>query len=529
MGGILLALIFIGLNTYKDYGISWDEEVSRRNGLISLKYVLSFFSIFPDTQANLSQYSDLFSYKDRDYPVLFEIILAITEQIYRFDSPKEVFEFRHLATYICWLTGVFFIYLTARKIFYRNIYILFSVLFYILQPRLYGEAYYNDKDIVFMSFFAISTWACVNLINNPTHRTAAIAGICAALAINVRIMAVVIPFLLIFQLAAIGLLSRKFFNHTKLSLTFLATCAAITYILWPYLWLHPIDHFSEAFSNMAHFRWNGAYKFNGVQIPAAETPEIYGPVWILITTPLVIVSFALLGGGLTSYEATRSFLKSTLRTENFINLFLLSVPLSSLLAVAILHSILYDGWRQLYFVYPSIALLSGIGFFYVDQFLSQNAMARGAVRAVVAFSFLLLCHWMYVAHPLQNVFFNSLTKAETRPNNWEIDYWGLANKLALKHILSIDDSRSIKVGTGSATPAPRSALMLPQTERNRLDFQKDACDATYIINSFRAVFDVKIDQYAQSYRLIWQKTIGDMPVIRIYQRNEDVDAPCPFR
>ena len=50
---IPLILILIGFIVYKDYGISLDEEISRNNGLVSIKYICDF--LFP-------QYSDNFEF-----------------------------------------------------------------------------------------------------------------------------------------------------------------------------------------------------------------------------------------------------------------------------------------------------------------------------------------------------------------------------------------------------------------------------------------------------------------------------------
>ena len=36
---IPLILILIGFAIYRDYGISLDEEISRNNGLVSIKYI----------------------------------------------------------------------------------------------------------------------------------------------------------------------------------------------------------------------------------------------------------------------------------------------------------------------------------------------------------------------------------------------------------------------------------------------------------------------------------------------------------
>ena len=47
--------ILLGLFIYGDYGISWDEPISRMNGLVNLKYISDFLpsSIITDSIHNL--------------------------------------------------------------------------------------------------------------------------------------------------------------------------------------------------------------------------------------------------------------------------------------------------------------------------------------------------------------------------------------------------------------------------------------------------------------------------------------------
>ena len=47
---IPLILILIGFAVYRDYGISLDEEISRNNGLVSIKYICDF--LFPHYSDN---------------------------------------------------------------------------------------------------------------------------------------------------------------------------------------------------------------------------------------------------------------------------------------------------------------------------------------------------------------------------------------------------------------------------------------------------------------------------------------------
>ncbi len=71
------AILSIGLSVYKDYGISWDEETTRTNGTHSYNYV------FKGDHT-------LFTYKDRDYGVAFELPLIIIEKHLNIENTRDL-------------------------------------------------------------------------------------------------------------------------------------------------------------------------------------------------------------------------------------------------------------------------------------------------------------------------------------------------------------------------------------------------------------------------------------------------------
>ena len=76
---IFLVYFIIGLFIYKDYGISFDENINRDNGFVSLKFIFEKFGI----SADLTKYSinipTLKDYVDKEYGVVFDLPLAFLE------------------------------------------------------------------------------------------------------------------------------------------------------------------------------------------------------------------------------------------------------------------------------------------------------------------------------------------------------------------------------------------------------------------------------------------------------------------
>ena len=76
---IFLIYFIIGINIYKDYGISFDENINRDNGFVSLKYIFEKIGINADLSKFVVDIPNLSDYKDKAYGVVFDLPLAFFE------------------------------------------------------------------------------------------------------------------------------------------------------------------------------------------------------------------------------------------------------------------------------------------------------------------------------------------------------------------------------------------------------------------------------------------------------------------
>src|SRR5690606_17763464 len=110
-------------------------------------------------------------------------------------------------------------------------------------------------------------------------------GISVGLAINLRIMGImlllIVPFFLILDI----IIERQWKRNGMYLLTFLSTSLLTLYSSWPFLWRAPINNLLEVFVNMSKFRWNRNVLLNGEMIKADALPWYYLPEWFAITTP----------------------------------------------------------------------------------------------------------------------------------------------------------------------------------------------------------------------------------------------------
>jgi hypothetical protein len=246
-----------------------------------------------------------------------------------------------------------------------------------------------------------------------------------------------------------------------------AVCIVSLYILWPLLWKDPIKNFMWVFSIMARYPFEGMVLFQGEMIVGPDLPWYYVPLWFCISTPLPFLI-----GGLASVIllciACFRWKKMDIQPGLVgINLFFLAFFLMPLLVIFTLHSVIYDGWRHMFFIYPPFALLS---LFAVHMGLQLRY--NKAVAAAILCLFLPTVYFMINNHPLQFVYFNALVnrdKPEYLRHRYELDYWGVAYKQGLEMILKYDTASHIKISSQNP-PCDMNVELLPEKDRKRFSF-----------------------------------------------------------
>ena len=123
----------------------------------------------------------------------------------------------------------------------------------------------------------------------------------------------------------------------------------------------PIKNFFIVLSNLSKFDVEIYNLYMGNYINAKSLPWHYTLVWQLITIPIVYLILFLMGFLLVVYR----FVKRLKQIENedfwrgnneLLDLIFLATYLIPIFLIIIFNSTLYDGWRHLYFIYPSFLL-----------------------------------------------------------------------------------------------------------------------------------------------------------------------------
>lgn len=495
---LLFSVYFgVGVSVFKDYGISFDEPINRVNGIVSMQYVGEKLGVLPPAD----DIPKLHQYYDRDYSVIFEIPLLVAEKVFRLNSDEKshlLYPMRHLLTFLTFFMSVVFFYLTALYALKKQWIALLGSLFLILSPRIFAESFYNGKDIVCLSFFIISTYFLVRFIQRPDFKNTLWLTVLSAITINVRLTAVLIPALvvgwgMIDVLIGYRRISQVLFRVGR----YLVLTGLFTVAFWPFLWEAPLQNFIYAFQSMSRFRFDMDVLFWGQRLPAPALPRYYILAYTAITTPLLYLVLSFLGIGKVSSNIFKALadLKSSLQTESLrYQLTFLALLVAPFCAVIALKSVLYDGWRQLYFTYGAFLLLSLYGVQAVVQWLSSNATFQKWTIGVVVVCCSWTAVWMFKNHPYQHAYFNILAPQPIE-KQFDIDYWGLSYRQGLEWILAHDKRPKIKI-IANLPPGTHNLMMLRPEEKARLEcqyikpavrdtLQTSALQCDYFLTEFR--------------------------------------------
>jgi len=396
---------------------------------------------------------------------------------------------------------------------------LLAALFLALSPRFFAESFYNSKDIVFTAAFAIAMNTMIAFVLNPNLKTALLHALATGFAVDVRIMAIAL------LAGTIGLLLIKMVkkelptsrNVLLLSIYLAASCVVIVG-LWPWLWSKPLANFVLAFKNMSQFRWNGEILYRGEFVMATQLPWHYSLTWISITTPILYLGLFLVGLGRTIRQSVKNHVRLWSDDGEMQDLVFTILFFWPILAVILLRSVLYDGWRQLYFIYPAFLLITIKGLVVLWNARGAVKYQRIALASVTAISILYFTIWIWRAHPVQNVYFNVFAGSRLR-NRYDMDYWGVGNRRALEYILAREQNPIINIVADSATPLDNTMRMLKPHERDRVKLANYDSGPFYLLTNYRSVRAVDDSKYSRDYHLFYQIKIDGEVILSVYKRN----------
>lgn len=533
--------LVVGILIYKDFGIGIEEHFQRKNGFFWLKSIFSLTNFEQIKETSNFKYQEILlnnpNLPDTNffnfYGVTFDLPLALIETLFRIEESKSYFEIRHLFTFIIFFISSIYFFKILKNRFNNSIIIFLGVFFYTCTPRIFGDSFHNNKDLLFLSILTISISYLFDFLKNRSNKYLILFCLFSALATSSRIMGIYLPLLLII-FNFLEYLSRQmstkifFLNTAKILFFFIL----FLYLHYPYIW--ELNFFNLKTWLSSFFYWMDIQiLFNGDYYKIKYLPRSYLPVWIFISTPIIILLFFLIG----SLKVIKIFFERLINIKkNFINkkgdlwnsfsekkdLFILISFLSFFFYAVFLNVAMLSGWRHFYFLHLYIVYISTIGIDYIFNYLEKKFNSK-IIFLITFFISIYLIFINFKFHPFQSLYFSDFLN-KNFVSKFQIDSPSLSRTEAIKFILDIEknNQQMIRIANASWTPMNNGKDLLIENKKRRLIFVgQEFSKADYIYDNYVLKSDEK---YNKSYKIpsnfikIKELIIDNVLIYSLYKR-----------
>lgn len=522
----VLSLIFIiGLVFYRDYGLTLDDEYYRINGFFYKDYIVEYFHNLISFQP--LQY-DLLAEKIQNnplsnHPALFETLVAFLADFFRIKEIKSVYELSHLLNFLIYFCSLVVLMEVVNNRYKSNYFSILSVVIIFTTPRFFAESFYNSRDIFFFSVFVFFLYAAQRLILNDSLKNLIFFAFTSALLIGAKLLGIIPYFIFSIMYGIYIFENNKKTNHNIRKLFLLSSTTLFFLIVcWPYLWINPFDNLIFAFLEIvrSHESVQVLTFFNGEYLISNNTPSYFRIIWFFITTPLIISIIYIIG----FVMILKKILDKIVNIDNnnlkiwddknkFFDFFLIFVVIAVLFLTNNFNESKFGGWRHLYFLYAPVILI----FLYAYKIFLDFKIIKTSLNLLILLTLIYNSIWIIKNHPHQNIYFNLLIKNYAQ-EKFDLDYWGVSNYEALRHILKIDKSNEINIGAVSFSDLNTSKLKLDAKNMKRLSIVDLNSSPKYLIDNYirRIGNNYQIDQ--NKYEIIFNILVDKNSINTIYRR-----------
>lgn len=475
-----IAYFIIGVVIVKDYGVSTDEIYQIDKAKLNWDYILG-------------KNQDLLAYEDRHYGAIFPTILMAGD--YFLSDSRDIFIYRHFVTFLFYFIGSIWFYKLLREFGTEVKLSLLGTLFYIIHPHIFAHSFYNPKDIPFLVIWVLTLLLLIRFIKKTTIGRTVLLAISTGILIVFRLPGIlIIPAVIFLVFWSYRTKHIAFVDIGKTLLLFSVVMGTTLFLLMPTLWHDPVNEFIS-FIFMKPFEWNSKELFIGSFYRQSELPWYYLPVYMIVTTPVLLISFSIFGYVVDCYIIISSLFSLDSKTLSIMRLFIFTVPF---LAIIIADPVIYNGWRHAFFLYPMMVLFCIKALDFI-----LNKIKYSSIKAIVLIStgiqIIVIIIFLIQSHPYQFSYYNFLGGRNLilARNNFAMDYWGLSYSESLRKIADRDRDSTIIVRAENYISARQNLMMLPKEDRDRIKILglNPETQEDYFITSFREYLPIERKKY----------------------------------
>lgn len=420
----MFALAIVALFTFKDYGVSWDEEIQNLYGQAVVNYYASGLA-----DHGYNQIFNLYLYGG-----MFDGLAALINDF----TPFDVYYTRHLLNAIFGLLGIFGTWRLGRLIGGYGVGLVAMALL-ALTPMYYGHMFNNPKDIPFAAGIVWTIYYMVRTLSVPPQKVSArlivTLGVIMGLTLGERVGGVM---LLGFWSVIVLIVNRKSLADVfKLITPIILIAYIIMLVCWPWAQENPILNPLSALLEFSNFPQDVEVLLDGTTYRSTELPWTYLPIYFGVQLPLLVIVLTLAGVSWMPFM-WKDFSHKNGRQAGLI-LILLMTFFPTIYAI-MRKPALYDAVRHFIFVLPLISVISAVAAKQIMEWVRPLKFGP----PILAFLLILLTGYhvntMIKLHPYEYIYMNSLQGGVAGAyGHYELDYWGSSFKEAADELQKFVD------------------------------------------------------------------------------------------
>ncbi len=467
-----IAFFVVALLTLRDYGINWDDSKHFIRGQSYLHFILTGKHDFLDlpaypppkgapdyvdqkaeglTNANsvnrkVENFNARRSYFQSDFytfdyfitkhvhthPEVNDLLVAFSNYIFF----QKLGVIGDIEAYHLFIVFVTFALLVAVSLWvYRNWGLFASFIAassLVLYPLVFSESHFNVKDPVLMSFFGLAILAFWFGFSKSKPIYILLSALFAGFALGTKFNTLFLPFILgpwfLFTLfIRYRERDKRKFRLVNLVegwkvfiaiLTYPFIALGVLYLFSPYLWGEPVGRFMGIVNYYKDIGTGTLPELSGYLVGGWNT---YPFVWIAYTTPLPILFLSLLGMFYCIFLVLRKQ-----DATAFLVLLWFTMPIVRAVWPGMN---VYGGVRQIMEFVPAMAILAGVGAFFLVRKMSVVIAPRRiwisrltAISIIASLAFVVF--ELVRIHPNQNIYFNQLVGGLKGAREKRVPSWG---------------------------------------------------------------------------------------------------------
>lgn len=530
---------FIGIYSLKDYGVNIEEHTQVYSGFYWLNYIYDFFNIdflkndLIEKLAKISSDKNLPNPQIYTYGPVFDVPVAFLELLFRRIDSHFFYYFRHLLIFSIYFLSSIFVF-KIFKLRFKNFFVcIFGTILFIYSPRLYGDSFHNNKDILFLSLIIFSIYYFFKFVKKNNIKHILLFTLFSALSTSTRVIGLFLPVSVLIFLFFDNInkeSKKKFFIYL---IIIVLSYLVFLYIHWPYLWNAPLDNFLNYLYRSSNWIYSYYILFNNQYLLTTGLPDSFIYVWVAITTPIFNLVLFFLG----TFFLLKRFFKRFILIELFnhtknsdlwrsknemIDNFILLNLFAILSFLLFLHTPFVSGWRHLYFLN---FFLIYIGTFYLHLLFLRFKNIDKLIASIILILIVPNIYKVIVFHPFQSLYFNKLLNNEQK-KGFLVDREGLSRLDSINKILKMEKSNNqvISIANASFLPYYRIQDVIRLYQKPKLLFVGQEYEkADYIYNSFVYEVDPKFNkkyQIPDNFDLIYTLKVDGIIVYELFKKRK---------